>query len=457
MTRPPQDWIRTSFLSPCLTLALICMAPAIRADDVSDRLDAYVKAADALRPFSGAILVARGDDVLLARGFGLANAEHEVPNTPETRLRLGSITKQFTATAILILQDRGLLKVSDPISRHLENTPDAWKSVTIHHLLTHTSGIPSYTDSPDYPKQMMMPETVQTMIGRFRDKPLDFEPGSQFHYDNSGYFLLGAIIEAVSGETYADFLHTAIFGPLEMENTGYDLHESVIPNRASGYDRVGGVLKNAPYLDMHQPYAAGSLYSTVGDLHKWDRALKAGRLLTPSSMKAMFTPEKNNYAYGWQVSGKTGRKKVGHGGGINGFVTQFDRFPDDDVCVVVLCNVQPYNPGRLSDSLGRIAMGDDVPMPRERKAVPLDAALIDTYVGRYEIKPGLILTLERDADRMTVQVTGQGKFEVLAESAVNFFLKAMDAEFTVVKEGNRISGLIVRQGGKVVEAKRLPD
>ncbi|MFO0956970.1 MAG: serine hydrolase [Isosphaeraceae bacterium] len=445
-------------LRPTLAFAfatLPCFAPQAEADEVRDRLAAYLEAAVRAYQFNGTVLVARGDDVLIARGYGLANAEHNIANTPETRFRLGSITKQFTATAILILQDRGLLKVGDPISKHLDTTPDAWKGVTIHHLLTHTSGIPSYTDDPAYPHKMMMPETVESMIARFRDKPLDFEPGSKFHYDNSGYFLLGAIIETVSGKTYADFLQDAIFDPVGMKESGYDRHATVIPNRASGYDRVGGMLRNAPYLDMSQPYAAGSLYSTVGDLRRWDRALKAGRLLSEMSMAAMFTPEKDQYAYGWVITEKDGRKKVGHGGGINGFVTQFDRYPGDDLCIAVLCNVLPTNPGRLADELGRIALGEEVPLPRAKEAVQLDASLLDTYVGRYELRPGFILTFERDGDRTTIQATGQGKVEAYAESPTTFFLKVVDASFTFVSEGDRVTHMIFRQAGRETRAGRL--
>ena len=192
------------------------------------------------------MLVAKDGKVLFAKGYGLANAEHEVPNTLETKFRLGSITKQFTATAVLILQDQGKLKVQDPVGKYLSESPKAWEKVTIHHLLTHTSGIPSYTDDPSYEKSMTQPETVSSMIARFKDKTLEFEPGSKFHYDNSGYFLLGAIVEKVSGKSYETFLKEAIFEPIGMTNTGYDQHATVLARRASGYERKGDELVNAP-------------------------------------------------------------------------------------------------------------------------------------------------------------------------------------------------------------------
>jgi D-alanyl-D-alanine carboxypeptidase len=441
-----------------LALVLVALLPAsARSDEIPEKLAAYMDAASKGQGFHGSVLVAKDGKVLLAKGYGLANAEHDVPNTAETKFRLGSITKQFTATAILLLQDQGKLKVEDPISKHLTDAPKAWEKVTIHHLLTHTSGIPSYTDDPAYGKSMTKPETVDSMIARFKDKPLEFEPGSKFHYDNSGYFLLGAILEKVSGKSYEAFLKQAIFEPLEMKDTGYDRPATVLPKRASGYDRTGDGLANAPYLDMNQPFAAGSLYSTVGDMFKWDRALKAGKLLSKESMAAMFTPFKDKYAYGWATGDHKGHKRVGHGGGINGFATDFERFPDDDVCVVVLCNVLPANPGKVAADLASIVFGETVAPPKARVAVKVDPKIYDAYAGKYELAPTFVLTVTREGDRLMTEPTGQSKVEIFPESETAFFLKVIDAQITFVKEEGKVTHLILHQGGRDTKGKRLKD
>ena len=441
-----------------LALAFVVLLPAsARPDEIPERLSAYMDAAAKEEKFSGSVLVAKDGEILLAGGYGLANAEHEVPNTPETKFRLGSITKMFTATAILILQDRGKLKVEDAVGKHLPDSPKAWEKVTIHHLLTHTSGIPSYTDDPSYAKLMTKPETVDSMIARFKEKPLEFEPGSKFHYDNSGYFLLGAIIEKVSGKSYEDFLKEAIFEPLGMKDTGYDRPATVLPKRASGYDRRGEGLVNAPYLDMNQPYAAGSLYSTVKDLLKWDRALEAGKPLSKESMAAMFKPFKDNYAYGWSIGDYKGHKQVGHGGGINGFMTDFERFPEDGVCVAVLCNVVPSNPSKVARDLAAIVFGETVAPPRSRVVAKVDPKLYDEYVGKYELSPTFALTVTREGDRLITQATGQGKVEVFPESETDFFLKVTDAQITFVKEDGKVTHLILHQNGRDMKAKRVEE
>ena len=261
---------------------------------VSTKADASLKAAG----FQGSVLLAKGGKVIFAKGYGLANIELDVPNTPQTKFRLGSITKQFTATAVLQLQERGKLKVTDPISTYIPNAPAPWNGITLHHLLTHTSGIPSYTDEPSY--QARMHERASTpleFLHRFRDLPLSFPPGEKFHYDNSGYFLLGVILEQVSGMKYENYLRQNIFAPLQMTNTGYDWPATILKDRASGYTKDGdGQIRNADFLDMGQPYAAGSLYSTVLDLYKWDRALYTTKVLSAKSIEAAFAP--NPYDWG---------------------------------------------------------------------------------------------------------------------------------------------------------------
>ena len=272
----------------------------------------------------------------------------------------------------MILQEGGKLSVDDPISKYLDNPPETWKGITIRHLLTHTSGIASFTSSPDYMKRMREPTTVEAMIARFRDTPPRFAPGEKFEYSNSGYFLLGAIIEKASGSFYRTFLREAIFEPLGMKDSGYDDTRMILPRRAAGYERLGRLTRNADFLDMSQPFAAGSLYSTVEDLVRWDAALREGKLIGPDSYKAMFTPFKDHHAFGWMVGERAGHQQVGHAGGINGFNTTILRYPDDALCVVVLSNLVPAQVDPIALELSGIVLGlpEETPAEATKPAKP---------------------------------------------------------------------------------------
>ena len=299
------------------------------------KVDTYMQALVALDRFSGSILIAREGEVLVSKGYGLANREHGVPNTPQTKFRLGSVTKQFTATAILMLQHQGKLRVQEPISKVLLGCPGVWEKVTIHHLLNHTSGIPNYTNWLDWKTTGRSPLTVQGVVDLFRDRPLDFQPGEESRYSNSGYTLLGQIVEELSGLSYEAFLHQHVFDPLGMVNTGYDRHERVLEHRATGYDFRDGLFVNAGYFDMSIPHAAGALYSTVEDLLRWDQALYTERLVPKESLETMFAPSPflANYGYGLAVGQQFNRRWMGHDGGIPGFLTHLGRYPEEKVCI----------------------------------------------------------------------------------------------------------------------------
>jgi len=430
--------------------------PAPSAETVAAKANEYLEAQIKANGFSGSVLVARGDQVLVAKGCGLANVEHDVPNAPNTKFRLGSITKQFTAMTILILQEQGKLSVDDPVSKHAEGCPDGWKEITIQHLLTHTSGIPSFTGLPGYRTSMPLPSSPAKTLDRVREMPLEFKPGESFAYSNSGYVLLGQVIEQVSGQSYEEFLRKSIFEPLGMTDTGYDLPGKILPHRAAGYEPAKGSLANASYLDMTIPHAAGSLYSTVEDLHRWSRALDSRKLLPEAAYAKMFTPGKGNYGYGWIIAKEHGREHFGHGGGINGFTTTISRYPSEQLCIVVLCNVVTSNPGQVSRDLAAIALGESYELPQERKFVALEAKVLDKYVGKYEIGPNLVLTISREGERLLGQPTGQSQVELRPLSDVKFFAKEVNAEVTFVSDDEgQVTHLVMRQGRRDTQAKRL--
>lgn len=325
---------------------LCVLAPSLLAQNKAAKIDALVSQYLANRQFNGAVLVAEKGQVIFKKGYGMANIEWGIANTPDTKFRLGSITKQFTAMLIMQLAEQGKLKIDGKITDYLPDYPKATgDKITIHHLLTHTSGVPSYTGFPKFfEEDSRDPYTPEAFTKKFASLPLEFEPGSKFAYNNSGYFLLGVIIEKVTGKPYAEVLKENILTPLKMTDTGYDLASPLLAKRAAGYEKRNGGYVNAPYLDMSIPYAAGSMYSTVENLYLWDQGLYGDKLLSAKSKAIMFTPFLSHYAYGWGV-GKTnvGQLKdsllvIEHGGGINGFNTVISRMPKDRQLIVLLNN-----------------------------------------------------------------------------------------------------------------------
>ncbi len=428
---------------------------------VSSRVDEFMNAEVKVNGFTGAVLLARKGVPIVSKGFAMANLEWQIANTPQTKFRLGSITKQFTSMAIMQLQQMGKVKVEDSICQHLTPCPDAWKPVTVHHLLTHTSGIPSYTNSPGYMRTMMMPKTSEEMISSFRDLPLEFAPGEQYKYNNSGYFLLGVIAEKLTGKKYEDVIRDQILTPLGMADTGYDRTETVLPKRASGYSRDGVTIRNAPFLDMAQPFSAGAMYSTVEDLLKWDQALYTDKLLPEAARKAMWTPFKGNYAYGWAVLPASpatfNRTFVQHGGSINGFATMIIRLPDENLTAIVFANSTQAPSGRIAKDLVAIMLGEPYTVAVERTTATINPKILDSLVGVYEIVPAFQITVTREGDQMYMQATKQPKFPVFPDSETKFFLKVVDAQVTFVKDDTgAVTHLILHQLGKDQKARKLP-
>ena len=308
----------------------------------------------------GSVLVAQNGRILLDKGYGFANLERRIRNDPSTKFRLGSLTKQFTAASILLLEERGKLSVDDPIKKFLPDAPAAWDKITIFNLLTHTSGIPNDTEFPEFAASMKLPTTPEKLIAQFRDKPLDFQPGQDWRYSNSGYILLGYLIEKLSGQSYTQFLQENIFTPLGMKDSGYDTESVTISNRAAGYKK--GTLADAEYINMSQPFSAGGLYSTTEDLLRWERGLFGGAVLSPNSLKKMTTAYKSDYAFGLWSRERSEHRVMEHGGGINGFRSWLAYYPKDNLTIVVLGNVEDGPSDDIAANLASLAFGKGVLM-----------------------------------------------------------------------------------------------
>ncbi len=341
-------------------ISLFLLFPALNTardtQTLQSKVDEYINRK--MEKFSGSILIARKGKVLVSKGYGMANFEHDIPNTPQTKFRIGSVTKQFTATAIMQLQEKGLLNVDDPLKKYIEDYPNGEK-ITLHHLLTHTSGIVNVSSIPEHRMNLMFPTPVEKTILLFKDKPLEFPPGEKFKYCNSGYHLLGYIIEKVTGKSYEEFLEENIFQPLNMMNSGFDRNRTILKNRASGYAHDdNNVLINAPYINAPVTFSAGGLYSTVEDMYIWDRALYTEKILKKSSFDKMFTPFKGNYGYGWRIDKILNHECIHHAGGHYGFQANIARYVDDDVCVIILSNMVPIRTRILLKDLTALVFGE---------------------------------------------------------------------------------------------------
>ncbi|MFZ6028712.1 MAG: serine hydrolase [Chloroflexota bacterium] len=327
-------------------------------NSLSGRLDYYIQTE---KPnFSGTILVVRKDEILINKGYGLANQEWGIPNTPQTKFAIGSLTKSFTGMAILLLQEQGQLSVDDSICQYLSDCPDAWQPITLYHLLNHTSGIYNMELSAQELRETNIcreykPEEVIASFKKF----LMFEPGKRFYYSNSGYFLLGYVIEKVTGLSYEEFIQENILIPLDMSESGYDRSSAIVKQRASGYSLSKSFqVANADCEDVSLKYAAGGLYSTVGDLHKWVKALNSGQLVPKKTLDKVFksaVPAPNGaYANGWFISQHLDHLVILHTGGVYGFAAYLAHYPEQNVTVIVLSNYEREDPSSIGMKLARL-------------------------------------------------------------------------------------------------------
>ena len=360
--------------------AVVAAAATAQDADISKRVDDYVSAEMRAEKIPGVALgVARDGQNVKARGYGLANVELDVPVKPETLFQTGSVGKQFTATAVMMLVEEGKVGLDDKISKYLAGTPAAWKDITVRNLLTHTSGIADYTSDKLEEKgepfiNMRQDYTEEELYQKLITLPLDFPPGSKWSYSNSGYLLLGVLVHRVTGEFYGDFLQERIFRPLGMASTRIISEADIIPNRAAGYQLVNGELKNQDWVaPMLNTTADGALYTNVVDMEKWDAALYTEKLVKKSSLEQMWTPvtltdgKTYPYGFGWDVTSVNGHRLIEHEGGWQGFATQISRYVDDKLTVIVLTNLDSAEPDKIAHNVAAIYIPAVTPPPEPAK------------------------------------------------------------------------------------------
>lgn len=428
------------------------------AQAIEPRFDEYMNRTVKLGRFNGYLLVARDGKTIFGKGYGMANFEEDIPNTPQTKFRLASITKSFTAMAVMILQERGKLSLPDSICKYVSDCPEAWQPVTVRQLLNHTSGIPDYVSAPDFMRTISLRLTSDDLIANFKNKPLQFASGANFSYSNSNYILLGRIIEKVSGQPFAVFLQENIFAPLKMENSGYDDNSTLLKHRAIGYIKQPDRIINARYMDMTNAYAAGGLYSTAEDLLLWNQALDAGKLVSKKSSEEIFTPGKGGVGYGWFINRDSNRLLITQGGLNSGFAASILRYPKERVCIILLNNFENAAPylARIGHDLTAILFAEKYELPSEAIAVKVDAKIYDAYVGEYDFGQNRIITITKEGDKLFAQRGGAPRSEMFSESETRFFLKVADVSFVFDKDSaGKVIGLTLYANGQEMKGNKV--
>jgi D-alanyl-D-alanine carboxypeptidase len=335
-----------------LLLGTLTCAALSWSQDLGEWTDSYVKGLAPAKHFRGTIVVERNGQVILQKNYGIAVEEWQVPVSSDTRFEIASLSKQFTAAAILQLADRGKLNVEDPVSKYSPESPASWKGMTIHHLLTHTSGLPE-NEWENFFKGRCTPYTTEEQVKTFRDRPLDFPPGTSWKYRNTEYYLLAFIIEKLSGESYASYLTHHIFEPLKMTHSGFAAMADIVPLMAEGYSREGSTLHHREYFDRSMETGAGGIYTTAEDLLRWNKALDSPGLLSEHALEFMFTAHPpGNYGAGWFIE-TSPRRKIYHEGGDPGFAAFEARYPDQHIVIIVLSNGDDSPVRDIADSMAK--------------------------------------------------------------------------------------------------------
>jgi CubicO group peptidase (beta-lactamase class C family) len=431
-------------------ILLLTLSAAVHADQVDD----YVKAQMERQHVPGvSVVVIKDSKIVKLEGYGLVNVELNVPARPDTVYKIGSVSKQFIATGIMLLVEDGKISLDDNISKFLDGTLESWKPITIRHLLTHTSGIVREAPGFDPLKIQNDADVIKTAYSL----PLRFTPGEKYEYCNVGYFTLAEIISKVSGKPWGDFLHERVFAPLGMNATRTTNMTDLVPNRANGYVWRNGKMQNASIYFAVRP--SGAFLSTVVDLAKWDEALRSGKLLKQSTLELMWTPLRLNdgkthpYGFGWELEPFNGHKRVNHGGSLPGFRAQLTRFIDDKVTVVVLTNGDNANASNIALGVAKFFIPGLVP---ERKMTRVDGKTLDAYAGQYQPAPNVVITVTRQGEHLVLQ-QGETKVDLLPESETSFFVRdGLLALYSFTKDPTGQMQMVVTSGGREISrAKKI--
>ncbi len=455
---------------PRLSLGLALSAATLAAQapsaaQLSQRLDSIAGAPVRSGSVAGlAVAVVRGRDTLLLKGYGFADIENQVPVTPQTVFRIGSVTKQFTSAAVMQLVEQGKVSLDDDITKYIPRYPTRGQQITVRHLMNHTSGIPSYTDVGAFGAMIRSDLSHESLVALISPMSLMFEPGANFYYNNTGYYMLGMLIEQVTGKKYGEYLDEKLFRPNGLTGTTYCDTRRIIPRRAHGYDRDQTGLVNTTFISMDLPYAAGSLCSTVGDLVAWTSKLASGAVVSQGSYREMTSPVKltsgrpMNYGFGLSADTMRGHRVVQHGGGINGFISSLVHLPDDSLIVTVLTNTTPSPSDGVAMALVRAVLGLPAPTPAgPPKDVALGAEERARYIGTYAMtRPDgtkLDVRVFEENGQLMVQPEGQRAAKLMNQGGHVFIAQGPGRIAFDVVDG-KVVGFQIGGGARAREAKR---
>ena len=449
-------WIAGALFAVAYTA---CMAQGPDEVHTRARLEEVASSYTSDNAFMGSVLVADGDKILLDKSFGKAVVEWDIPNTPGTKFRLGSLTKQFTAALVLLMQQDGKLNINDPVGKYLPDAPQAWQKITLANLLGHTSGIPNLMSFEEFGGWAASAHTWEEEYAFIKNRPLDFVPGSRYDYSNSNYIVLGGILEKVSGRAYGDLLRERLLTPLAMNDSGLDNDELILPQRAEGYRSGPKGLMVARSESMSVPFSAGAMYSTTGDLWKWERGLFSGKVLSSDSLNAMTTPGKGDYGFGVILNNWDGVKVVTHTGKIEGFDASLLYVPEKRICVVVLANVNGPAPDQMGWNLLDVTLGKTVVLDSERKSMPISIEESARFVGVYDLTPTFAITIAQSGNGLTAQPGEQATLPLIYQGVENghahFYVTRIGAEIEFVPDVHgAIQSLILQQHGVNRPAKK---
>lgn len=422
----------------------------------ADRLNELLTAYSKQDKFNGTALVAQKGKIMLKKGYGFKDATSHALNDSSTIYQIGSVTKQFTAALILRLQEQGKLSVKDKLSKYFADFPKG-DQITIEHLLTHTSGIYNYTNDHNFMlNEITNAYNREKLVALFKDKPLDFEPGTKWSYSNSGYLLLGYIIEKVTGKPYESVMREMILQPLQMTHSGFDFTHLTSPDKAIGYmvlNNEAGTI--APVVDSSISFSAGALYSTVDDLYKWERGIYNTDILKMDSWKAAQTPYKNKYGYGWLIDTLYGKLIHTHGGGIHGFNSNLLRIPGEEIVIILLNNKSNPFLSEITKGITAVLLDQPYKLPEAPLEVTLPDSILQRYVGVYELAPNFLITITLNNSSLNAQATGQPSAAIYPRKENFFFYKVVDAqiEFITMADG-KTDKLILYQNGNKIEGKK---
>lgn len=439
-----------------LAASAMLLTIGTKAQDKGKTIDSVISIYQKHGRFNGSALVYQYGRPVLVKGYGYRDIAKKLPNDSNTVFQIGSVTKTFTSTMIMMLQEQGKLNVNDKLSKYFPDYPDGDK-ITLENLLTHTSGIFNYTEDTAFSQMgMTTPQDRKSMMRVFKNRMTGIEPGTSFNYSNSNYMLLGYIIEDLTGKTYYQALRTMILQPLGMKNTGCNFAALKSKNKAVGYFSIDdGKGDNAPIVDSSVSFAAGCIYTTVSDLNKWANAIHRKQLLTEADWNLVTTVYKQNYGYGWMIGEAMGKKSVGHNGGIHGFVSNMFMMYDDASTIILVSNNMEDDQSQLRRNITTALNNKKIEMPEFRTEIKLNPIYLKDYIGVYTLAPGFEIAITQEGDALYAQATGQKKLRLYAERKDYFFFKLVDAQISFMRdEKNVVDKLGLRQNGRIMNAPK---